>query len=642
MRRWIFRNRARTRILWLTIAASLYLGGSLTVPPSARAQDINERISSSLRDLKSKDALVRANAAERLGNSASLGSPEYDREQMRKAIPALTAAMKDTDSSVRSAAAMALGNIPGDMRVTIPALIDALQDKDETVRTNAMRSLGTIGQSPELAVPALVGGLKREIPGDARESASEALIKFGPAAKPAVPALIALLNENDLSLDTSVAPVLGAIGPGAQDAEPALLAILRGSNDQVRLEAADALGKIGRDQAEAVAVTTPILEAEDWQDRMRAAGVLKDLGPAAATSVPALTKALNDKDRDVRRAAAVSLAQIATALRDSGRTETIEPLQNAAAAMEQSPDSRVKANAHRSVEAIAALQNIRSHDVKWRLQSFVQERPRVALAVGGYLALALLWTCLLLLWPISLLKFGEVLDAVPKVSLPGWLGGMQISVSHLLLVGFFRQSDRVLDAWVVKHLEKGRASFESNRAATKRTDAVPGPILLDGQLLTALSVNTLRPAFARQKARMLIWGSDDTRNTNLACEIGRWSMELDPQRRLRKNPMIAVRVGQYSPHTTDKDADPFTCTVREKLQFDEEATSTELVTRLLKRQRVLVIVLGFSELNEPTQASIRPGNADFPASALVVTSRVEEALGGVGKTVIQFSDEIRL
>lgn len=640
MRCWIFRDYAVARISWLPIATSLSLAGALAVLPHARAQDINQIIANNLRDLKSKDWLVRANAAANLGNNSSPGSPEYDREQTRKAIPALTAALKDTDSQVRSSAAMALGNIPGDMRVTVPALIDALQDKDESVRANAMRSLGTIGQSPELAVPALVGGLKREADGSAKDSAKEALIKFGPSAKPAVPALIALLNENDLDLDVSVAPVLGAIGPEAQDAEPALLAILRGSNDQARLEAADALGKIGRDQAEAVAVTTLILEAEDWRDRMRAAGVLSDLGPAAATSVPALTKALNDEDADVRWAAAESLAQIATALRDDGRTEAIEPLQNAAVAMEQSPDSRVKANTHRSVEAIAALENIRSHDLKWRLESIVSERPRVALAVGGYLALALLWTCLLWLWPISLLKVGEALEAFPKVSLPGWLGGMQISVSHLLLVGFFCQSDRVLDAWVARHLEKARASFESNGAVTKRTDAVPGPMLLDGERLTALSVNTVRPAFARPKARMLIWGSDDSRNTNLASEIGRWSMELDPQRRLRKNLMIAVRVGQNLAYTADKDTDPFTRTVRDKLQFDEEATSAELVTRLLKRQRVLVIVLGFSELNQPTQSTIQPGNADFPANALVVTSRAEEALDGASMAVIRFCEEI--
>ena len=149
------------------------------------------------------------------------------------------------------------------------------------------------------------------------------------------------------------------------------------------------------------------------------------------------------------------------------------------------------------------------------------------------------------------------------------------------------------------------------------------------------------PHSPRPKTRILIWGSSDNRNTNLAHEIARWSMELDPGKRLRKNLMIAVRVTQNFAYTAEKDADPFTSTVRDKLQLDEEAPSAELVARLLKRQRVLVIVLGLSELNEPTQSSIQPSHADFPADALVVTSRVEEALGGATKTVIQFCDEAR-
>ena len=105
--------------------------------------------------------------------------------------------------------------------------------------------------------------------------------------------------------------------------------------------------------------------------------------------------------------------------------------------------------------------------------------------------------------------------------------------------------------------------------------------------------------------------------------------------------MIAIRMEQNFATAAEKYADPFTAAVRDKLQLDDVAPSAELVTRLLKRQRVLVIVLGFSELDSPTQSSIQPGDADFPANALVVTSRVEEALGGAGKTVIRFSEEAR-
>jgi HEAT repeat protein len=632
MRRWIFRDHAEVRASCVLIAALLYLASALAVSPSAKAQDINEVISNSLRDLKSKNAEVRTQAAETLGNNSSPGSPANNREQTRKAIPALMEALKDTDGSVRSAAALALGNIPGDMRVAVPALIETLQDKDISVRQHAMDSLGSLAQSPELAVPALVGELRV----DNGTSAMDALIKFGPTARTAIPALIVLLKEKDSSLPWCAAQVLAAIGPEAQAAEPALVDVLRGTNDQDRLEAADALGQIGRDQPEAVAVTTRILEAEDYRDRARAAGVLGNFGRLAEPSIPALTRALDDEDGIVRRIAAASLSKIATALRDDHRTEAIEPLQKAVAAMEQSPDRRVKAKATAPDETITALEDIRRHDVKWQLLRFVRQRPRTTFAVGGYIALALLWTCLLWFWPVSLLSISGALGPVPKVRLPAWLGGMEISVSHLLLVGFFCHSDRVLDGWVIKHLEKARASFEPNEAITKIADPLAGPMLLDGEMLPALSVNAVRPAFARPKIRMLICGSDDNRNANLACEVARWSMEPDPGKRLRKNLMIAVRVGPNFAYTAEKGSDQFTSTVRDKLQLDEEATSPELVTRLLKRQRVLVLVLGFSELSQMTQSSIQPGNADFPANALVVTSRVEEALGDTAKTVIQF------
>jgi HEAT repeat protein len=641
MRRWIFCDRALARISWLPIAALMYIAGALAVPLSAGAQeDISEWISNTLRDLQSKNAVVRTRAAEYLGNSASADYPVQHREQIRKAVPALMEALKDTNPSVRGAAAFALGNIPGDMQVAVPALVEALQDKDRLVREAAASSLGRIAQSPELAVPALMGELNRD--DDDRDHAMNALIKFGPAARPAVPALIVMLNQVDSDLPYYAAQVLGAIGPGALSSEPGLVRLLRGTDDQTRLEAADALGKIGRDQAEAVAVTTRLLDADDPDERFRAAAILGHAGPAAEPSVPALTNALNDDNEDVRQAAAKAISKIATALKDSHRTEAVEPLQKAMAAMQQSPDRQVKANVSVGADAIAALQELRRHDVKWQILRRFHEHPRVAFAVGGYIALAFLWTCLLWLWPILLLRVSETLAPLPKLRLPGWLAGADISVSDLLLVGFFCHSDRVLDAWVVKHLEKARSSFESNGAITRSTDLLQGPMLLDRERLPALSVGALRPAFSRPRSRILIWGSDENRNTSLACQIARWSMDLDPGKRLRKNLMLAVLVGQNFVYAAEKNTDPFTRTVRDELQLDEETASPELIARLLKRQRVLVIILGFSELNEPTQLSIQAGNADFPANALVVTSRVEEALGGASKTVIQFCDEIRL
>lgn len=51
--------------------------------------------------------------------------------------------------------------------------------------------------------------------------------------------------------------------------------------------------------------------------------------------------------------------------------------------------------------------------------------------------------------------------------------------------------------------------------------------------------------------------------------------------------------------------------------------------------RVLVIVDRMSELSDATRREIRPGHPDFPANALIVTSRVKENLDNVPKTLMR-------
>jgi HEAT repeat protein len=55
----------------------------------------------------------------------------------------------------------------------------------------------------------------------------------------------------------------------------------------------------------------------------------------------------------------------------------------------------------------------------------------------------------------------------------------------------------------------------------------------------------------------------------------------------------------------------------------------------LRRRRVLVIVDHFSEMPDATRQEMRPGQPEFPANALVVTSRLEERLGGVSPTTVE-------
>jgi hypothetical protein len=83
---------------------------------------------------------------------------------------------------------------------------------------------------------------------------------------------------------------------------------------------------------------------------------------------------------------------------------------------------------------------------------------------------------------------------------------------------------------------------------------------------------------------------------------------------------------------------PFTDALRGELRaltHQEDPIPEELLLQLLQRRRVLVIVDHFSEMPDATRQEIRPGQPTFPANALVVTSRLEEELGGVPPTTVK-------
>ena len=79
---------------------------------------------------------------------------------------------QDEDSSVRSNAAIALGNIGEDAKDAVPALIQALQDQNSEIRYHAAMALGEIGSGAADAVSALIQALQDQ---DVRVIAAYAL-----------------------------------------------------------------------------------------------------------------------------------------------------------------------------------------------------------------------------------------------------------------------------------------------------------------------------------------------------------------------------------------------------------------------------------------------------------------------------------
>src|SRR5262249_42691298 len=90
--------------------------------------------------------------------------------------------------------------------------------------------------------------------GTGREAAAPGPAEYEPAeARPALPALVVALGDEDVVVRRRVAMALGMMGAEAKEAVPALTAALGDPSDAVRLHAAAALGEIGPEARPALA-----------------------------------------------------------------------------------------------------------------------------------------------------------------------------------------------------------------------------------------------------------------------------------------------------------------------------------------------------------------------------------------------------
>ncbi|MCY3741658.1 MAG: HEAT repeat domain-containing protein [Candidatus Poribacteria bacterium] len=191
--------------------------------------------------LNSKNEKDRLNAAYRLGRVGAAAVPalkqmlhsesnairEYAGYALSltgaSAVPTLIDALQATDDSVRASAAFALADMGKTAQEALPALVRAAQDPSESVRRHATEGLGLIGQlvSDEIDVSETVQVLATQL-SDAyfpvRDNAARALAKFGTLAEPAMPALVAQLEDEDRYVRFHAALALKQVQtPEAQD-----------------------------------------------------------------------------------------------------------------------------------------------------------------------------------------------------------------------------------------------------------------------------------------------------------------------------------------------------------------------------------------------------------------------------------------
>jgi HEAT repeat protein len=239
--------------------------------------------------LKDPDRVVRFNSAHAL---------QHMGPHTKAALPALTAALGDSDPEVREAVYVALRQIGPEAR---QALVEALHQEGKAYsRPEVIGALGKFGPEAEAAIPDLEAALRDD---SLRLAAIQTLGKIGPAAKTTLPALEKALKDKDPNVCRAALEAMGMIG---QESLPILLVALK--DDRLRAGAAAALGTIGRPAGDAVPTLCKMLEDPDMEARRNAAAALGGIGPQTPEVIPALAKTLRDKEAGEQ--AADSLARM--------------------------------------------------------------------------------------------------------------------------------------------------------------------------------------------------------------------------------------------------------------------------------------------------------------------------------------------
>jgi HEAT repeat protein len=228
---------------------------------------------------------------------------------------------------------------------------------------------------------------------------------------------------------------------------------------------------------------------------------------------------------------------------------------------------------------------------------------------------------LLLLWLPAELKVPKI-GIIPEFKLP------------LPVLRFIKYRPRVLDAWVEKHIGTFRKKFLENETVVERKDYVPIPVRLDNWEINELTADSLSETFKQEKrVRLLIWGEGGSGKTTLACQMAKWAMENDDtSKRLTEHLMLPILIEQELDSKSGEGMKPLLEAIGgqiEDLIDSEQPISDELLEQLLRQRRILVIVDHLSEMSKETREKIPPNLRDFPANALVVTSRLEEKFQGI-------------
>ncbi|NER33718.1 MAG: NACHT domain-containing protein [Oscillatoria sp. SIO1A7] len=371
----------------------------------------------------------------------------------------------------------------------------------------------------------------------------------------------------------------------------------------------------------------------DWEVRLEAAAVLGSSGLDVKSAVSELADLLQDKDEEVCRNAIGALNFIATELR--GKALTRDRRENAKEGLDEAIKTLEKLNKDLQdigdpKKVIAALRETKKSLTVYDKSLLDKATLFVVLFIGIILVYIVVFLVVFWRSPLFMLTANKWLRGDAEIKFSISMVSLTIPINYLSLVVFVKHHPRVLDAWVAANIKNARNKLERKQKVKKRYVYVPVPVAMDDTELANFTAKNLKPKFDRGRECILIWGEEGSGKTSLACQLEKWAMSENPEERLCEHKMLPILLEQEDFQVTEV----FIEAIRRSLRnlINSQDISEKLLEQLLRRQRLLVIVDGFSEMSEDTRKQI---HADFPVNALVVTSRSKEKLGGVNPTELK-------
>ncbi len=227
--------------------------------------------------LEEKHMVVRWSVARVLG---TLGPDARD------AVPALAKALPTSDWYAQVMIAWALGRMGPAGRDAVPALAEVLgKSKDVWVKREVAWALGAIGPEARAALPQLTAALQ-DPNGFVRVAAAASLYQTGHDAG-GLPTLIEALKDPDIVGPRVAADALAEMGEGARPALPALVATLNDPAPCAQVAAARALWLLDKN-TRGVPHLLSAQRDEEPEVRERATATLKLIAAATGQTFPPL------------------------------------------------------------------------------------------------------------------------------------------------------------------------------------------------------------------------------------------------------------------------------------------------------------------------------------------------------------------